>query len=276
MGNHTCACPQCGQTFTSVRSDAIYCNQVCRYRHIAGTPPQRQCLSCGDDISGRMANAKYCRPCYRKRENQKARERLPKYTHCVGCGLAFNTETPRRFCTQNCAGKHNRAKQIGAHPMVCLACGNEFTAQDKRKRTCSTACHQWRLKHPDQMRVLARECRICETPFVARNGNQYCCCKECNRTARVNKRRALETGQFVEEVSRIAIAVRDKWTCQLCGKRVNKRLKYPHPLSQSLDHVVPIALGGEHSRANAQLAHLVCNIRKGSRLNEPQQLAMIG
>lgn len=72
------------------------------------------------------------------------------------------------------------------------------------------------------------------------------------------------------------VAKRDKWQCQLCGKKVNSGLVYPHPMSWSLDHVIPIARGGEHSYANTQLAHLLCNSRKHATIREPQQLALIG
>ena len=32
--------------------------------------------------------------------------------------------------------------------------------------------------------------------------------------------------------------------CGICGKPVDKELKYPHPLSACVDHIVPIAKGG--------------------------------
>jgi 5-methylcytosine-specific restriction endonuclease McrA len=38
-------------------------------------------------------------------------------------------------------------------------------------------------------------------------------------------------------------------------------------MSASVDHIIPLVLGGEHSMANVQAAHLVCNLRKGDRLN---------
>jgi 5-methylcytosine-specific restriction endonuclease McrA len=58
---------------------------------------------------------------------------------------------------------------------------------------------------------------------------------------------------------------RDGWRCGICGTAVNQALRYPHPMSASLDHVVPLALGGKHARANTRLAHLSCNLRKGGR-----------
>lgn len=36
----------------------------------------------------------------------------------------------------------------------------------------------------------------------------------------------------------------------------------------SVDHIVPLARGGSHSADNVQSAHLLCNLRKGARVNE--------
>lgn len=59
---------------------------------------------------------------------------------------------------------------------------------------------------------------------------------------------------------------RDGVCCRLCGDPVDLRLKHPDPMSKSMDHVVPLSRGGRHELANVQLAHLVCNMRKGARV----------
>ena len=52
--------------------------------------------------------------------------------------------------------------------------------------------------------------------------------------------------------------------CALCGKPVDFSLKFPDPMSPTVDHIVPIAKGGHPSALeNLQLAHLACNRRKG-------------
>jgi 5-methylcytosine-specific restriction endonuclease McrA len=46
-------------------------------------------------------------------------------------------------------------------------------------------------------------------------------------------------------------------------------------MGPSLDHIVPVSLGGTHTWANVQLAHLRCNVSKGNRpANE--QLRLVG
>jgi 5-methylcytosine-specific restriction endonuclease McrA len=80
-----------------------------------------------------------------------------------------------------------------------------------------------------------------------------------------HERRSKERGVKVEKFDVSVIYTRDAWVCQLCGKKVDRKLRWPNPMSKSLDHIVPISLGGEHSRANIQLAHLKCNLSLGNR-----------
>ena len=55
--------------------------------------------------------------------------------------------------------------------------------------------------------------------------------------------------------------------CGICGRPVDKSLKYPHPLSPCIDHIIPIAKGGHPSDlSNLQLAHWTCNRQKSDKL----------
>ena len=57
------------------------------------------------------------------------------------------------------------------------------------------------------------------------------------------------------------LASRD--TCGICGKPVDKTLRWPHPMSATVDHIIPIARGGHPSDIdNLQLAHWCCNRAK--------------
>ena len=54
--------------------------------------------------------------------------------------------------------------------------------------------------------------------------------------------------------------------CALCGAPVDTSLKFPHPLSASVDHIIAIANGGHPSSLdNLQLTHLICNQLKGTK-----------
>lgn len=55
--------------------------------------------------------------------------------------------------------------------------------------------------------------------------------------------------------------------CRICGKPVDKKLKYPHPGSPTIDHIIPISRGGHPSDINnLQLAHMSCNRAKANKL----------
>lgn len=55
--------------------------------------------------------------------------------------------------------------------------------------------------------------------------------------------------------------------CGICGKPVDKTLKYPHPMSAVIDHIIPVARGGHPSDLdNLQLAHWTCNRQKSDKL----------
>lgn len=84
-------------------------------------------------------------------------------------------------------------------------------------------------------------------------------------TARHGRRVRLEAST-VERFDPVVVYDRDGWICGICGGAIDRALAWPDPGSVSLDHVLPLAAGGEHSRANTQAAHWICNVRKGARI----------
>lgn len=55
--------------------------------------------------------------------------------------------------------------------------------------------------------------------------------------------------------------------CGICGQPVDFGMKYPHPLSPCIDHIIPVARGGHPSDIdNLQLAHWKCNRDKSDKL----------
>ena len=55
--------------------------------------------------------------------------------------------------------------------------------------------------------------------------------------------------------------------CGICGQPVDFEMKYPHPLSPCIDHIIPVAKGGHPSDLeNLQLAHWTCNRQKSDKL----------
>jgi len=88
--------------------------------------------------------------------------------------------------------------------------------------------------------------------------------QEYEATRRARKRRAGK----IEPIDRDYIYKRDQGTCSLCGRKVRKQ-------DMSIDHIVPLSLGGAHCLTNVTLVHLQCNTRKRTRA-VPQQMYLIG
>lgn len=69
-----------------------------------------------------------------------------------------------------------------------------------------------------------------------------------------------------EHVNLKALGERDDWVCGICGYRIDPRLTRRHPLMPSVDHITPRARGGKTIPENLQIAHLRCNLQKGTDL----------
>jgi len=68
-----------------------------------------------------------------------------------------------------------------------------------------------------------------------------------------------------ESFSPLDVHTRDKWTCQLCHLPIDPSNAWPHSMSPSVDHIIPLSRGGAHALSNVQSAHLGCNSRKRDR-----------
>lgn len=162
---------------------------------------------------------------------------------------------------------------------VCLTCGGPLPP--RKRVVCSEECRaarhreqmrEWMRRHrettgeryasrypEDKVRKAARDrARNQGQPLRKRYPEAF--------AARDARRRARIAGVTVESFRHVDVFERDGWVCQLCDGPVDAGLAYPDPASKSLDHRVPVSLGGPHSLENVQLAHLGCNIAKGNRM----------
>lgn len=97
--------------------------------------------------------------------------------------------------------------------------------------------------------------------------------RQASRRKVSQRRRARERKAFVEDVDVMVLCEQQNRECWLCGGKIRLDKKSPHPKSLSLDHLVPLSLGGEHSYRNCAAAHLGCNSRKqANAMNEQLKL----
>lgn len=169
--------------------------------------------------------------------------------------------------------------------LTCSTCFAPFVASRKDQRYCSRRCREvQRLK--GGCAEVDKPCTHCGVRMVAVHPLRQFCSAHCRteacearlspaertarwerRRARWQRRRASRQGASVGPAFTVRdVVARDGWQCSLCGGGIDQELRHPHPMSLSLDHVMPLSRGGEHSLANAAAAHLVCNVAKGNRL----------
>jgi len=142
----------------------------------------------------------------------------------------------------------------------------------------------------DTIDLVCQECGISyRAPRLSIGCSKYCSaiCREraylkTRKGAAIRSRERFKyrTGKKNNTIDLIVPYVvyeRDNWKCHLCGKRIGKKHKNPHPLSASIDHIIPISKGGEHSYKNVKASHLKCNASKCNRtIDKGEQLLLIG
>jgi 5-methylcytosine-specific restriction endonuclease McrA len=134
----------------------------------------------------------------------------------------------------------------------------------------------WREAHPEQVKANRRAHYTANTEAMRAYGRRY---YEQNREQQLAslkawreanpqlvkaqwarkaiRRRIREKLAFVETIDPQAVFDRDGGTCQICRTPVER-------LKMTLDHIVSLKNGGKHTLTNVQLAHRLCNSRKGS------------
>lgn len=297
MAVHSLACRRCGNQFESMRKRA-YCGPQCH-----ASAPKRSALRCADCAAEFRQEAKgrppkRCKPCAaarsagvdERRRAREARRLAPKPSPrvvvavcrtehvCQGCGSTFLPKRTDRtkFCGRQCAFAHSAMwQEYGGSSRL-----------SKRRRDLALVADAMRVRVSVQMNVprqgppLPRTCR-CGEPVMhkwARNGM----CRRCLDAAKMARpktakalaskrkyrlaRKARQRGARVEPVDPIKVLARDGWRCQLCGVRTPKRLRGSFEArAPELDHIVPIAAGGEHSYRNTQCACRQCNLTKAAK-----------
>lgn len=89
------------------------------------------------------------------------------------------------------------------------------------------------------------------------------CSQRCRDRDLRARRRARQHGATLTPGRRYEVFERDAWICQLCGGLVERDALVPEDQAPVIDHVIALALGGEHGPDNWQTAHFLCNSLKG-------------
>lgn len=173
-----------------------------------------------------------------------------------GCGKPLAGRGPRAiYCSLFCARKASYDRFMEKNPDYHREWVKDPVKLEKKRASVrkwqranaeqqAAATRAWLQAHPERARELASE-------------------KYARRKAR---RLSLPS----EPVDRDLLRERQEGLCGLCSEPIDRALRYPDPMSESLDHIVPFVSDRcpGHVQGNCQLAHLVCNLRKSG--SEPE------
>lgn len=243
---------------------------------------QRICEACGKQYDQGSNKRKYC--------SMRCAGRETKLGTCRLCNASFAILARDRttFCSRKCSyewlalDKATRPK-VKPKPVppklcrvrfpTCTSCGSVFCSHLGRPRKyCSTECARSAKRQHDALRMerLRRPkarvvCAECKETFEAKSRKAKYCSNRCRKHARGDghQSRARKFGVKREPFGVAEIYERDNWTCGICGDHVDPERKWPDQMCPSLDHIVPLSMGGSHTRDNARCAHWLCNSLRG-------------
>jgi len=197
---------------------------------------------------------------------------------CQKCGTEFVQKytrgRPRLYCSDRCRqlvqGANRRKPQ---ERLSCLTCSQSFKAARSDQKYCSRQCagvantRKALLKRNQQFEG-SRACPDCGERFAiqqAKSSRKFC--DECRRRRKQDtnarksqKRRAAGRPVGLSDV----VAARGR-KCHICHRQIDLNLSGRHPQGPSIDHILPVSMGGTNDLANLNIAHRVCNTRRGNR-----------
>lgn len=265
MDDDTRVCRRCGveqamERFerTSPTARLHICKPCRAMTKTRGVPKPRPCQRCGAQFQPKAyENSTHCsRSCSHlavaERQGEGRYSVLP-WRRCLQCGQEFYKRGAAKLCGEACAKAwarayhHRRTGSAAKHALqvkACIECGEPFTySRYSRPRiVCSTRCGHRR--------------------FARLNPDAHAARKAKDRAVRRAREEAAATSQLVVPWR---VFVRDRWLCWLCGGKVARGRRHPYPDAPTLDHVVPLSRGGDHSYENVRLAHSRCNVGRGNK-----------
>lgn len=283
-------CEYCKKEFVPGHgSSGKYCSRECckRYRAEYGFAAKRKdlplvpCSYCGKLFRPRNEGKRSSAHRYCSRECSWNGLKRGTEAICQTCGKVFySNDDHRLYCSKQCLMQWKRDKaeenrilrQNEAEEKKRQRIAEREAAREQARDREKERRRQYKKKKQEEARIARRHpCEVCGT--ITANP-KYCCgaCSEKSRNRRkeIARRHKLrdngpvDYGISVEKLMEIYGG-----RCCLCGGRCNEKDfdlvdgtfiagdSYP-----SIDHIIPVALGGVHQMSNVQLAHRICNARK--------------
>lgn len=223
--NAPISCAQCGKEIGPRRSGVMYCSNACKLKAWKASRPEKH-----------AENTRTYRAKLVKNLSSRA---------CAQCGESFLGKLSSKFCSDACKAKRDEQRAIAARN------------KRRKKDYAAVVCKQCsgRIENPNTFGRPRDLCGVCLNTAK----------KKARRASKMH-RSAIERGVLSERFDPLEILARDKWKCQLCGAKTPKEKRGTYDdNAPELDHIIPLSLGGPHTKANTQCACRKCNQAKSNR-----------
>jgi 5-methylcytosine-specific restriction endonuclease McrA len=229
----------------------------------------RKCTACGKDIGNQPRGYTTCGGACRFETIRRRQE----WRNCEWCGIRFRRrkrgKDAKRFCNRQCGWAfQNRGKFSYCEWKPCAACGLPFQARKPELCFCSSECGKYPAlpRFCPNCRIVigksAQRCDVCRKAKadLIRQSDRY---KAQRKRTKVT-RRARTRGVIRATIGLVEVLKRCGRECYICGC-VTDPYSTHNGESATLDHVVPLALGGWHDMVNLRIACRNCNSLKGAK-----------
>lgn len=257
-------CDVCQCAYTARRSTSKFCSERCRQRGHRGlgtpsdsapsrgadtTSTSRSCDVCQIEYVSHRANSKFCSDTCRKRSQRGTGVPVPR--------VAAIPSPPR----------------VRRPPALCNLCGKAMWSDPDSPPADQRRCQPCRRIEPQVCAEMQRRvCPWCEVEFQPRNKDSKACSRECAQ--RLYHGRPRGASYPSHGAARAALersapglsssgrkALRDRWVSQ------SRRCAYcVTAAGTTLDHVVPLSLGGSNFEGNLVPCCRPCNSSKARLL----------
>lgn len=240
---HSFDCAQCGvavsRTYNGCGPKPSLCGNACKKAAYVARHPDRVRAQRVREAAKRHDAVRTCPSC--------GIVLAPRQRKCAACraDMRIQGNARRRAIRVEADIEDYLTRQVDHAASACGRCTQPvgYTGMGRRRRWCPTCQDDVRRERRDD--------------------------PERRRTY-WNKRAARKRGVRAENLEYKAVFERDGWRCYLCGKATPASLRgTTHPDAPELDHIIPLALNGDHTYANTACCCRACNAAKGASSPTP-------
>lgn len=269
------------EQIVSYRTDGHHADETAEKFGVSLTYVYNACAGVGGLSVNHKSNSETLRKRYEETKEEYARkiveERTPWLEYVGGYERNDGHITVR---CKTCGCVINMSSQsVRKRRARCTKCyRKELREKRETYREEKQAKKEWQ-KHIREANRKAEQlsfsfCSVCGQPFFAQQKTYKYCSAECSHKAQnaqkeAKRRLKIQGGMVDNDITLSGLFKRDNGFCYICGGKCDyadyvetDKAIVCGDMYPSIDHVMPLALGGKHAWNNVKLAHRRCNSLK--------------